>query len=1331
MPAAVSLRPLWVPAEVVSVVVPEQPPPGGADSSWTGGAEASVLTLLHPRLALTLPLIDLLPMNPDAGLDDCADFTFLHDAAMQYCVARRALEDRWMTRAGPQLLLSVNPCRAPVDRDGVSIFDALSMARYRCRLASRVLESVQPALRPGLLLPPHIYEVADDAYEVASAPGAPASASQAILLLGESGSGKSEAAKHALQYLVCVGALAAEGASPRQPRPEVLATAVTALRAATDAASVGSAVPAGAGLALLDGPSGRPPCDLLARPDLYAAQQDAASRTGPLGSYLNPWLTHAHPKAAALLPPISPAATALLDAASGGSSAVNYMFLLPDGVTREVAPPPPSGGGPGAPVSLGGNGHLNVSSRVGSRLSRIERAVLAAQVRGSPGFDIRLLRTLGTPLCLLPQTVLDGFGSASTPANAHSSRFSRVTRLYYSGGPGVACAHISAGLLERHRVTWAAPSGAAVWPAAAIAPDLDGSWHGASGGAPLAGLPLGRNFHIFYRLLAGANRSLRTDLSLGTLGDYAILTGKGVGGTLSTTARTGAGSAATAGGFSVYNSAAASTPSGSSPVRPVPPAAVASGSVTDAEEFGVLCRALSELGFSLLAQAEIWRVVSAILMLGNTRVVEQSGSDAAGGGAIAAEGGATGAALANEREVKRAAELLGVDPALFAQLTVSKRATPATPASVPGATVWLPKKAAEARSGVEALLQLVFERLFAWLVGALNGALAEAAGPGFTSILPPSGSSSAASSAWVPPASIAVADVAGLEGVCTAEDAGTQLSDYASLSTSAHPGGLLPLAGSSALSPSPSDPAASTAALAGYGTGLEACVRGLPTLLHNYAAERAHELFVAAVFRSEQAVYAAEGVDASGVTFNDNAPVLDTLADQRVGLLTSCINEACGFARSTDASVMTKAATLHRRNAAVFVRPGAGGADAAATAAATATDPSGLLFAIRHTGGTVLYSGAGVVASCRMRADADVLALLGKSSVPLVATLFGSSGSRLTAAALASSPWEAATTLAAAPADAQAQAQQFFAASWMDAAERLLAPLTVSQQRFIRCLRPNAALQQRRVDPVLIHAQLGGSSALHAVALRHSGFTHRTTFADFYARYILLLSRHTQTLRFPPPTGAPMRELCAELLGRIVEEHAAVFGSVDVRRAAQFGSTRVFLRRHLAETLDVLRDACIAEMDRRALVIQAVWRGHAVRTRLHAIWDGVRRFQAVWRTLHARQAYLLHVQAATTIAAAERRRAARTRYLRAKSACIVMQAWGRRVAARIRFIRLKEGVTALHSLARGFTVRVHVMRLLAAATVIQAAARRFLALSQAGRLRNAAALCLQVRLLVA
>jgi hypothetical protein len=420
-----------------------------------------------------------------------------------------------------------------------------------------------------------------------------------------------------------------------------------------------------------------------------------------------------------------------------------------------------------------------------------------------------------------------------------------VTRLFFKGSLAVAGAHVSVGLLEKHRVTWATPTGAAPWPTGALEPDLDGA--GVGGNPPVAGLPLGRNFHVFYRLLAGASRTLRTDLSLGTLGDYSILIGRGVGGQSgSFTGPNAISSSMAGGGFSLYNAAVAADAS-SSPLRPVPPAAIATGSVTDAEEFGVLCRALTDLGFSLSAQTEIWRVISAILMLGNTRITEAP---------LGVAGDAGGAVLFNEREVKRAAELLGVDASLFAQLTVMKRPAPSSDASAAGdaapvlASAWTAKKASEARHNIESLLQLVYERLFSWLACALNGALAEAGGAAFAALKPPS--KGADSTAWVPPGCVAVADVSGLEGTCSAEDAGTQLTDYSSLAAGTHAGGLLPL--------TPSSPvAASASALTGYNSGLEACVRGLPTLLHNYSAERAHELFVASVFRSEKVCLEVSG----------------------------------------------------------------------------------------------------------------------------------------------------------------------------------------------------------------------------------------------------------------------------------------------------------------------------------------------------------------------------------------------------------------------------------------------------------------------------------------
>ncbi len=109
--------------------------------------------------------------------------------------------------------------------------------------------------------------------------------------------------------------------------------------------------------------------------------------------------------------------------------------------------------------------------------------------------------------------------------------------------------------------------------------------------------------------------------------------------------------------------------------------------------------------------------------------------------------------------------------------------------------------------------------------------------------------------------------------------------------------------------------------------------------------------------------------------------------------------------------------------------------------------------------------------------------------------------------------------------------------------------------------------------------QLVYSDALHAIALRHSGFTYRTTFADFYDRFIILAQQGGR-LVYPPPEDVPLRDLCKELLAQLVMH--PVFSGVDIRKSAQFGLSKVFLRRHMIDTLEALREVRLATMDRMA-----------------------------------------------------------------------------------------------------------------------------------------------------
>lgn len=77
------------------------------------------------------------------------------------------------------ILVSVNPFKQ------LSIYSARVMAEYRTGMAARKE------------MPPHVYALADNAFRALSISGK----SQAVLISGESGAGKTEATKLVLQYV--------------------------------------------------------------------------------------------------------------------------------------------------------------------------------------------------------------------------------------------------------------------------------------------------------------------------------------------------------------------------------------------------------------------------------------------------------------------------------------------------------------------------------------------------------------------------------------------------------------------------------------------------------------------------------------------------------------------------------------------------------------------------------------------------------------------------------------------------------------------------------------------------------------------------------------------------------------------------------------------------------------------------------------------------------------------------------------------------------------------------------------------------------------------------
>lgn len=155
------------------------------DGSWelgtilsTSGAE-SVITLPEGKV-LKVNSERLLPANPDIldGVDDLMQLSYLSEPSVLYNLQYRYNQDSIYTKAGP-VLVAVNPFKK------VPLYGYDYIEAYR----RKSMDS------------PHVYAIADTAIREMIRD----EVNQSIIISGESGAGKTETAKIAMQYLAALG----------------------------------------------------------------------------------------------------------------------------------------------------------------------------------------------------------------------------------------------------------------------------------------------------------------------------------------------------------------------------------------------------------------------------------------------------------------------------------------------------------------------------------------------------------------------------------------------------------------------------------------------------------------------------------------------------------------------------------------------------------------------------------------------------------------------------------------------------------------------------------------------------------------------------------------------------------------------------------------------------------------------------------------------------------------------------------------------------------------------------------------------------------------------
>ncbi|KAJ0251477.1 Myosin-4 [Hirschfeldia incana] len=140
----------------------------------------AVCVVLSNKEVVEVSMKGILPANPDVleGVDDLIQLSYLNEPSVLYNLRVRYSQDLIYSKAGP-VLIAVNPFKK------VQIYG----------------NDIRSAYQKKALAAPHVYAVADAAFDEMMRE----EKNQSIIISGESGAGKTETAKYAMQYLEALG----------------------------------------------------------------------------------------------------------------------------------------------------------------------------------------------------------------------------------------------------------------------------------------------------------------------------------------------------------------------------------------------------------------------------------------------------------------------------------------------------------------------------------------------------------------------------------------------------------------------------------------------------------------------------------------------------------------------------------------------------------------------------------------------------------------------------------------------------------------------------------------------------------------------------------------------------------------------------------------------------------------------------------------------------------------------------------------------------------------------------------------------------------------------
>nr|XP_002739436.2 PREDICTED: unconventional myosin-XIX-like [Saccoglossus kowalevskii] len=349
----------------------------------------------------------------------------------------------------------------------------------------------------------------------------------------------------------------------------------------------------------------------------------------------------------------------------------------------------------------------------------------------------------------------------------------------------------------------------------------------------------------------------------------------------------------------------------------------------------------------------------------------------------------------------------------------------------------------------------------------------------------------------------------------------------------------------------------------------------LEQLCINYANEKLQQHFVSHFLKAEQEEYKKESISWTYFNFTDNRPCLELL-EGKISVF-SLMTEECRLNRASDVRGFTDRVHNTLRGSAIS-KPHI-----------SVTTPA---FVIAHFAGQVTY-------------QTDSLIEKNKDSIPdELVELVKNSNNRFISEIFSSYSVDIQDDMSGSCKKGK-QSDVTVVSKFKTSLDQLMAILNCTTPHYIRCIKPNNNCQPDLFNNQQVVDQLQACGVLETVNISKMGFPTRLTYADFIARYKVIVN----TSESEQLNG----------MGLVTAIMESVFDEEDKENdsmTAQYGKMKIFLREGQLDQLESVRAKLLS---RYVFTLQCAWRRYMKRKHQCILASSATVIQALWRGYQTRR----------------------------------------------------------------------------------------------------------------